>query len=533
MSKVIERLTEKDIELIDARRESAAGTDCATSCEKYLEEWASNKDKFLGDLFGDTLIIERPFEYTQSESALEREFDMAYRDDDSVIRSYLNMLRIAIDRAFPWEISYQLSHRLITSDSLAKNSQKLETFKVDFPNGKTFTFQKGSRLIRSITKIANALGIDKELTQQFVNEHSRLLNQKHLKGTLCLSIHPMDYMTMSDNREGWGSCMSWDEEGEYRAGTLEMMNSDCVVVAYLKSDRDYKFGWGANKGTWNSKKWRSLIVVDEKIIATIKSYPYENDSISIAAVDVLRELMDTAYGYNFTAPQEKPSSKDMLMYNDKGQRFEFCFHTELMYNDFGCGRSCYASLNNDYPYVNDKIYDITYSGEARCLICGGWVHNTDSLMCDDCDPRFVCTCCGEHYYDGENGYYDDNGEWWCECCYHDNHVETLPYDEYHRIDDCSIIYIDIPGRVRDIHDMPYFYIYDDDIRWFTRDYGEFHTVSIERTAWNGQTYTDDYKAIWYDELPDGVQRYNAIMNCYSYDKEKLFKYAQGGLQPWL
>ena len=41
---------------------------------------------------------------------------------------------------------------------------------------------------------------------------------------------------MSDNDYGWDSCMGWMNEGEYRLGTVEMMNSPCIVVAYIDGE---------------------------------------------------------------------------------------------------------------------------------------------------------------------------------------------------------------------------------------------------------------------------------------------------------
>ena len=57
--------------------------------------------------------------------------------------------------------------------------------------------------------------------------------------------------------------MSWFEKGEYRQGTVEMMNSECVVVAYLESTTNMTI----RDGEWNSKRWRELFVVDENVLA--------------------------------------------------------------------------------------------------------------------------------------------------------------------------------------------------------------------------------------------------------------------------
>jgi hypothetical protein len=105
---------------------------------------------------------------------------------------------------------------------------------VPLKDGKVLKIRNGSRPMRSIRKIAESYGI--EGFEHFMNKHSECLNQKSLKGTVHMSIHPMDYMTMSDNNEGWESCMSWANDGCYKQGTVEMMNSPCAVVGYLESD---------------------------------------------------------------------------------------------------------------------------------------------------------------------------------------------------------------------------------------------------------------------------------------------------------
>ena len=65
--------------------------------------------------------------------------------------------------------------------------------------------------------------------------HSQIFNTNKMTGTLCLSIHPLDYATASDNDNGWSSCMSWRDDGCYRMGTVEMMNSPMVICAYFAS----------------------------------------------------------------------------------------------------------------------------------------------------------------------------------------------------------------------------------------------------------------------------------------------------------
>jgi hypothetical protein len=83
--------------------------------------------------------------------------------------------------------------------------------------------------------------------------------------------------------------MSWVEHGCYRHGTVEMMNSPCVLVAYLASDNStYYIGVGKE---WNNKKYRQLVIVDPAFITTVRPYPNENTALDEAIISWIQELM--------------------------------------------------------------------------------------------------------------------------------------------------------------------------------------------------------------------------------------------------
>lgn len=100
--------------------------------------------------------------------------------------------------------------------------------------------------------------MDDDEFEEFRICQSMCTNTTALEGKLCLSIHPLDYMTMSDNACDWSSCMSWQEDGCYRMGTVEMMNSPCVIVAYLESSHPMYF---SREATWNSKNGAPSILL--------------------------------------------------------------------------------------------------------------------------------------------------------------------------------------------------------------------------------------------------------------------------------
>ena len=122
----------------------------------------------------------------------------------------------------------------------------------------------------------------------FRNHISRITEVRKSKVKFTLSIHPLDYMTMSDNVNGWESCMNWTQgPGSYRAGTIEMMNSPLVVVAYITTKPYYPANTSIE---WTSKSWRELIIVHPNTICSVKSYPYYNIAFDKALVNWLAEI---------------------------------------------------------------------------------------------------------------------------------------------------------------------------------------------------------------------------------------------------
>ena len=98
------------------------------------------------------------------------------------------------------------------------------------------TVKNNMRTVRTIQKVLKAMHFPHmDLFEKWRNAVSDLNINKDIKADLVFSIHPLDYMTMSDNNCDWSSCMSWTSHGSYSAGTIEMMNSNMAIIAYLES----------------------------------------------------------------------------------------------------------------------------------------------------------------------------------------------------------------------------------------------------------------------------------------------------------
>lgn len=255
-------------------------------------------------------------------------------------------------------------------------------------NGDTVKISNGEKTMKAIGKIVHAIFpnlIDEY--EKFRIRVSQITNQSGLTGDLCLSIHPLDFMTMSDNNSGWSTCMSWKKIGEYRSGTVEMMNSDCVVIGYLKSETE-KLTFSENRanpsfqGEWNSKKWRCLFIVTNGAIVSIKPYPYYNAFLIKSCLKWLKELYDkNLVPTPWFNPIEEEEPEAL------GEDIEDMFKTDNMYNDFGA--------TTHFGYFNEKFLELSefnYSGVLNCMCCGNTFWTDEDEGDRQCSRVACCTC---------------------------------------------------------------------------------------------------------------------------------------------
>jgi len=421
-----ELLTENDKNLIGNYIDYNLGY-FSTSLTQLLQPWNEAKSKYLQKIFGDKLIISKNIEYKEGTDQIVSKIINLLNCNDRVMRFY-NKLKRAYEKQFDdlpswqWPYSGHAVWVLFSSFYLADN--KLDKAVEIQLGDKLIKACAGSKPLKYIAKIAKYFNIGMEPDEEGITDfeyfrlqHSLCLNQKKLKGELCLSIHPLDYMTMSDNSENWTSCMSWMDCGEYCQGTVEMMNSPCVVVAYLSSSNNTLKYCGCHE--WNSKKWRSLFIVDKDFIVSIKGYPYQNNMLTEAAIKELAKL--SGWG------EDVPVSKYEHNYKEEeiqGKLVNLTFETNTMYNDFGT-TDHFIAINptTDKTVIGEKNKHYCYSGDAECMRCGyhefGHINSEEGLLeCYNCNPADccdICANCDRSIYEDDAIYVDD--DCLCQECY--------------------------------------------------------------------------------------------------------------------
>jgi hypothetical protein len=414
---MLKKITNIEYQMIDFYRTEYASYgkkdnvnfDNFITSQELLTTWEANK-KTLYHLLDNNLILEKEIQCDNSyelksliQDLLKHPFCIYIQDQ--LFHLYFNDI---IDYS-----TQSLLSRIITKDTLFSNKifeDNPDNFirKIDI-KGKELVLCKNKKLIKTIKEFlycCEATPDIYDLFEDFRLAHSRILNTKKTDTVvLTLSIHPLDFFTLSDNQNKWKSCLSWKEVGLYRLGTVEMMNSPCVLVAYVKSKTN-NLAIGDN--SWNSKIWRSLVVVEDDFILCGTNYPYEDKVFSQETVKWIKDLAHQGF------PNEDLYDKDFIMHDgqicDKDNNIlkqRIWFDLNYMYNDF------FEKDNYDFIGIlkttHLPLYEDGYNiaGPVQCMICGQTRPIVEDYLeyedADDYNSRsqaqyLCCSNCEELYY---------------------------------------------------------------------------------------------------------------------------------------
>lgn len=302
----------------------------------------------------------------------------------------------------------------------------------------------GSKTIKAVRTFLIDIGFDQmDLFDSWRNKLSEVTTIKEKTCDFVLSIHPIDFMTMSDNDCNWTSCMSWND-GEYSNGSVEMMNSPFVVIGYTESEDKPE----CIRGGYSipNKSWRCLFYVSKELILSGKAYPYNNPTISRKGIEILREMVGDAFGnsdyyghieryddmdwyYSHYDGSSLSSYETIVEYmgenSDEWTGFDFedeyedeRYDEDESLEEF-CERRLREELNgrciiytgdfmyNDlfedsgYGYLCAKkkglsgLHGLDFSGACSCMCCGNTmylsdVNNSTDKFCFECKDRYEC-----------------------------------------------------------------------------------------------------------------------------------------------
>ena len=393
----------------------------------FLQTWSHSKQK-LYQLLGGKLIHSFSIEYNKSEREINADIEnlASTHKFGYQYRRFINSL-CAEDRIIDSKECFDLED--LSYASALRDTVSMG-FKIKAPGkNKLLQISKGMKPIRAMQKVLDYFDATKELRDLFEDfriKHSLIFNDAKIKSKAFISIHPLDFLTMSDNNSHWQSCMNWRDFGCYKLGTLEMMNSNMVFCCYLCADSPFVFDQeNEEQGTWNNKRWRNLFYVTKDIAVAGKGYPFRNEDFDGLFLNEIKRLAKENCGWSYTFGPE--------YYNDmKHINSEFCFDrardfirtnqttkhniildSNIMYNDFVAD---HQTKHICYRNKVKKTKVLQVSGKAQCLCCGDSLvdrqddpdgyndrfHNTETVLCESCSEDFYCEYCQHYNFTGKH-----------------------------------------------------------------------------------------------------------------------------------
>ena len=379
-----------------------------------FEKWKKAKSEFI-ERFGG-LIYEWP---------IEIEFNLDPKDQriraadfaDSVYDNFRNL-----------ELSMFIEENLDTffENKVSRSSRK------DIP--------VGMKLIKSFKFFEK----DKGVLENIQNLASQIIQEDKICGTLCFSVHPLDFLSSSENTYNWRSCHALD--GEYRAGNLSYMLDETTFMVYLKGADGVVLPNFPSDVLWNSKKWRMLIhaSTDDKLIFAGRQYPFFSKPGMDTVLNIYNNLMakqnmEKSYSFNFEnkysgwlcdyvdsyVPKNAANLDNVIELRSK----YFVFNDYLLdlrkvivkgkqslnYNDI-LNSSLYIypyyAILNPYSYYNvDKLSPIVIGEEVPCLHCGNeLIGDAETMRCDECELKY--------------GYDENDTYGFCDCCNRRIHLDS-------------------------------------------------------------------------------------------------------------
>lgn len=410
--------------MLDCGNLDSSAAELPHNKENTLSLWANNNKHFF-KMLGNNLIITREIDYHEPQNDLIQKMCQFLRDSAFAnnFPKFFREKRLAFDNSFAGrEEIGKIEHRLECGPCFATGVMEttLNFYNPKNPS-KPIVCTPSMKTMRLLKKLVEAYDYDMDEFEDFRIKASQVNNTAAIKGELCLSIHPIDFATMSDNSNGWSSCMSWEGNGDYRAGTLEMLNSPCIIIAYIKSNTA---GYYLCDGyEWNSKKWRELFIVNKDVIMGIKDYPYHSEETEQLVMDWIKELAEANLGWKYEEQDR------VIDFNDSNHNYLFKATTQYMYNDLmACYnyKNCYGSKE----FFETKNYIVDLSPAIQCPNCGKTAECVNNLFMDTCDivcidcgkERHHCVDCGDMLYDGDEVEIAD-GIYVCQCCYEENYFK--------------------------------------------------------------------------------------------------------------
>lgn len=415
--------------------------------DKLFEDWEKSKERFIKRFGG--LVYEWPVQVEFALAPKEKR-NKAIEFADYMFRQFRNE-----------DLSKFLDANI---DSFFDNLVNDNSINSSIP--------KGMKLIKAFKFFEK----DKEVLCHMQDLASQYIQENKIKGTLCFSVHPLDFLSSSENTYKWRSCHALD--GEFRSGNLSYMVDNTTFMVYIKGENKAKLPNFPESVPWNSKKWRVLIHEhpETSMMFAGRQYPFSSPTGLEVVLNVynniLMEATEIKHFWNDKPKFSQWSDRYLTKFEEVNLSSKFLLYgttlldledvvkegnRALNYNDVlfsSCYTQPYYSIINygsDFYNCPDylKQHPIHLGGPVLCLHCGvDYIEDSGYMRCNDCEYRYgdgdddcytYCSCCESRIYTDDCYYVNDEPV----CC---NCIDTECFicdhcGEYEFNSECNVVKI--------------------------------------------------------------------------------------------
>ena len=374
--------------------------------DSLFEEWLEAKRDFI-EAFGGKLIVELPGKVT---------FELSQEEKIKRVKDFLT----AVDCNYE---NPDLARFIDIQKEGFYENKVIEDF--EYCGEK---IPKGMKVIKAFKFFEK----NPKKLEDLQNAASMLIQEDKITGVLCLSVHPLDYISASENCHSWHSCHALD--GDYRAGNLSYMVDKHTIMCYLRADNcDYILPDFPSEVPWNSKKWRVWIHLSDSwdIMFAGRQYPFtSNIGLNLAKKELIEPTLNIRFtdftnqyltggiklkmeDENFLPSFEEDLFDKYMVINSRAVPLQDVIVDapgSLDFNDL-LRSSCYVPQyayrvkqvthwywgDSHYRTIVHSTYDgsdrimpkFRIGGRVSCVMCGNQLDYSGSFVCEECSESFL------------------------------------------------------------------------------------------------------------------------------------------------
>lgn len=385
--------------------------------DKILTQWYQAKKRYISEWKG-SLIYDAGFV----------EFELSLEEKEKRLNELIDSI----------EYQYDNPSLAFFIDNVRKDffdNQLSESFLCPYTH---ITVPKGMKIIKAFKYFED----NEDLLHEFQTIASMILQENKISGNLFLSVHPLDFLSSSENTHKWRSCHALD--GDYRAGNLSYMLDKSTIIAYLaKKDELVQLPNFPESVPWNSKKWRMLLFFEEEHEAIMagRQYPFfSKQGLNLVKTSLLKDAplwSGWQKDYITDFPRENSLrgfeilqsrhvclggqiySMDDLVIDAPGSMH----FNDLKYSSFYIPWYSYFK----YPKNEYRKLQFIIGKKAPCVCCGkNAIRLEATMLCGECegirgideDEYYAyCDCCNRRVLREQLQMLTGNGDMVCHDCY--------------------------------------------------------------------------------------------------------------------